>query len=114
MLSTLNSPKQYKLIIVVCTKAISKDENIMQIKMSLDRYGHFSIRIKGNLAREHDESLCFQSCDRMGIPIIQYCCEPKTPTAKVDRLRSRFKKDTIRAINVNVLHTIEQMNQVIK
>ena len=111
ILDVLDTPQKVSTPIVHWTKAISKDQGIMNIEMSLDIYDP-STTVTVSLHGDH-KHLGFIFHSNLRTPTIQKC-EHGTPASNIKRWRSRFQNTAIRAIDGKIIGTIAQLNQRVK
>ena len=111
ILSALDDPLLYNTLIARCAHAISKDEDIMQIDMSLDIYGPLTT-VTLSVDSSHP-ILGFLFHDELNTPTIQDCV-PRTLASKIECWRSHFRYGTIRAINGKIIDTIPQLKHIIQ
>ena len=97
--------------IVNCARTIAKDQDIMYIDMSLDMHDPSST-ITVTLEGDH-ALLGFLFHSDLRTPTIQDCAHD-TPANSIERWRSRFRNATIRAINGEIVDTIQQFKDQIK
>ena len=96
--------------IVNFVKAISKDQDIMNVHKSLDIYGP-SITIAVSIEGNH-EHLGFVFCSDLQTPTIHEFAYG-TPAKNIGRWCSEFRNATIRTINGEIINTFTQFQQQI-
>ena len=107
ILSISDSPVPYDTspILARWAEAISKNDDIMQVEMSLDTYGSFA-QIKVAFQGNHP-TLGFLFHAEFDTPTI-HDCDPNTSAANIEQWCSRFRNGASRAINDEMVDTVDK------